>query len=116
MKIDLYNAGNAFRQWQALETLADPNSRQTGLQLYIKLARLEKKANRLATRDCNGEPVPENWQENVTRSVEKIMGRIPAGFFINCDPRGYTLKIKEAHKPAGIYNDIGSYGILAPQY
>jgi hypothetical protein len=41
-------------------------------------------------------------------------GRIPAGFVINQDPRGYSLKLR-GDIPAGMEKDWGGYGILAPE-
>jgi hypothetical protein len=88
-----------------------------GLKIFQKLRRVENFANRMTTAECNGEATPEGWEDKVRDSVKKIFGREVAGFFVNGDPRGYTLKVREEQaKEAGLHKDWGGYGILAPEY
>ena len=91
-----------------------------GLAMYLKLARLERKANNDAVQYCNGEIDSEKWEirtEQIVNAVNKIFGREIPGLFVNGDPRGYSLKIKEEKaKELGMYTDCGGYGILAPEF
>lgn len=106
----------------ALEQLA--NNKTPGLTLWRKLRRIENQAHNAATAQCNGEAFNgepfrdedewERFKAGITHSVELVMGWVPAGFFINGDPRGYALKIESAEMPAGMHKDWGGYGILAP--
>lgn len=91
---------------------------------YSALLRIERKANRFMERCCN-EAVPEDEQnqfdEWINKSVAKVFGgKLPDGFFINGDPRGFTLKIKDdlmrdSTQPCyKLHRDWGGYGILAP--
>src|SRR4051812_13269794 len=61
------------------------------------LKRLETYANRLQVMDCNGELTEEQAKEAdnlILKRVKKLFGgKLPKGFFINGDPRGYTLKL-----------------------
>ena len=92
----------------------------TPIQLCRKLRRLEVKANRIACDYCNGDIDSEQWENEsneIWNKLVKIVGSFGAKYcFINGDPRGYTLKIKDefmTHKN-GIDRDWGGYGILAP--
>ena len=129
------------RHWRALETLSKvPTS---GLALWRKLRRIESLAHAAAEARCNGVPftaqskrtydfcgTEDAWDNFCTReilpAVARVLGRIPDGFFINADPRGYALKIRTAKcndgtaevtaaLPDGMQTDWGSYGILAPE-
>lgn len=88
-------------------------------QLFNTLVRLERKANRLNTMECNGEGNPEQIEKQLNKIEEKVKKLLPnvTTFFINGDPRGYSLKIKETEaKELGMYSDWGGYGILAPEF
>jgi hypothetical protein len=52
--------------------------------------------------------------ENIEKAVKKLLPGVE-GFFINGDPRGYSLKIKEKIYPE-LHQDWGGYGILAPEF
>lgn len=85
------------------------------------LLKAEKEASRKATQYCNGEidgDAYEKWQEKFVKRLTKNLGakEMPNGFFINGDPRGYSLKMKEGTFPQGFYRDFGGYGILAPDF
>jgi hypothetical protein len=51
--------------------------------------------------------------EAVIEQVKKLFGgKLPEGFFVNYDARGYALKLKDGRKFG--YQDWGGNGILAP--
>lgn len=107
---------------------------EDGVEAYNKLISLEKRAHKLAEDDCNfGVPEEEydKRAERIKSQVAKIFGgKLPMGFFINGDPRGFALKIKveqnrifvnsddgKNHDEKVIhYTDFGGYGILAPDF
>lgn len=96
--------------------------------LCKKLHSLEVKANFLAVCECN---TGKDKSKELDAILEKVKSILFSGFtskqdagladaiFINGDPRGYTLKIKDSyvreHKLV-IYTDWGGYGILAPEF
>ena len=99
----------------------------TGIEpifLCKKLHRLELEYNRLAVDFCNGVFDCDTWENHQTKAeiaVDKLLGyrskNIPV--FINGDPRGYTLKIREDYirgKNIDLHRDFGGYGILAPDF
>ena len=98
----------------ALATLF-PAAKCTPINLWRRLRRIEAKAHKWAEMECNGEPVPEEWSAGIRADVIKQCGSIPAGFFVNGDPRGYALKLDlpRADMPAGLVTDMGDFGILA---
>jgi len=96
--------------------------------LCKKLRRIETRANKYATDQCNGHgpSIDSIKHEEKIRSFENTvcnltMAGFPLlsemGFFINMDPRGYALKLDDAwtrtHAPH-MHRDWGGYGILAP--
>jgi hypothetical protein len=89
--------------------------------IYAKLKRLERKANRISTQECNGE-INEDKADKQLESIKKqvliLLPVLPESlFFINGDPRGYSLKIKESFATEiNMYKDWGGYGILAPDF
>lgn len=97
----------------------------TGIEpvdLCKKLRRLENKACALVTDECNNGNADRTKEiEAVKKSVAKLLGskvsEIP--FFINQDPRGYSLKISDKiviEKNLDICRDWGGFGILAPDF
>ena len=105
---------------------------EDGVEAYNKLLSLENRAHKVAEDDCNfgmEEEVYEKRMDKIRDAVSKIFGKLPMGFFINGDPRGYALKIKEeqnrifVNSEDGINHDKkvisctdwGGYGILAPE-
>lgn len=117
-KISAHNAPAFCRHLQTLSQLAGIDAPYP-FELYATLLRLERKANRLATMDCNGEGNPEQIEKQLQKIEDKVRELLPnvKTFFINGDPRGYSLKIGEAEaKDLGIWSDWGSYGILAPEF
>lgn len=117
-KISAHNAPAFCRHLQTLSQLAGIDAPYP-FELYATLLRLERKANRLATMDCNGEGNPEEIEKQLKKIENKVRELLPnvKTFFINGDPRGYSLKIGEAEaKELGMWSDWGSYGILAPEF
>lgn len=87
------------------------------MELCRKLRLIEGRMNRAAERACNLPDQDKNLSRAVLTaegSVLRLLGRVPTGFFVNTDPRGYALKIETEHTPTGIHRDWGGYGILAP--
>ncbi len=108
-------------------------------ELCKKLRRLERKANLIALRLCNGPEFP-GGSDQVDRACDQILGAVnkllgnynvetcpPARptekqaavpVFLNRDPRGYALKIRDEwmrEHHCKLYQDWGGYGILAPE-
>jgi len=119
MKIKQINAPAFTRHLQTLAALAGGNCPPYPFDIYNKLVRLERKANRAAVAECNGELSEERAaaiDASVKKQVKKLLPNVET-FFINGDPRGYSLKIKEEEaRKIGIYQDWGGYGILAPGF
>jgi hypothetical protein len=96
----------------------------TGLDpvtLCKKLHRLEAKAHRIATDQCNGVAADNSDEEvvRILRTVANTLGGKVEGLQFNGDCRGYALKISsEVMKAKGLamYSDWGGYGILSPDF
>ena len=93
------------------------------IALSKKLRRLEVKAHRYTTAECNGEAVPEGWEKKIEESLAKVLSQktfnIVVPVFINKDARGYALKIDDVYvrdNNLTIHTDMGGYGILAPEF
>jgi hypothetical protein len=120
MKIKANNAPAFVRHLQTLSTLAGVDYPYP-FDVYEKLKRLENRAHRITTHLCNGdgdEDKHETALERIEKSVHKLLPKLGEGaFFINRDPRGYALKIREEKaKELNIHTDWGGYGILAPEF
>jgi hypothetical protein len=90
-------------------------------KLARKVHSIEVKAHRLAEEDCNTGNTPEDWDEKILKSLDKILGFKAKGIpvFVNGDPRGYALKIDDKYvreHDLKIHRDWGGYGILAPEF
>ena len=89
---------------------------------FNRLRQLENIANYNAASYCNGwidGDTYEYCKERTIKAVTKLhSGALPAGFFVNGDPRGYALKIdnEKVEIPQGMHTDWGGYGILAPVF
>lgn len=96
-----------------------PMTNKTGLQLWRMLARIEREANRIACKVCNGEIGTDGMESHdavIKAKVARVFGgTLPPGFFYNKDPRGYSLKLEEASVPFQLHEDWGRYQILAPE-
>lgn len=107
------------------------------VKLCKSLFRLEKKCHHVVTCLCNtntmhllelnrytGYDVHQSTDEEqdeffdgIMRSLGKIIGKEAAEkCFINHDPRGYSLKIREEFSKVFYYKDWGGFGILAPDF
>lgn len=90
--------------------------------LCKQLRRIEHTAHRAAEAYCNGDLSTAGWEAfeaQALAKVDKLLGftarQVPV--FINGDPRGYALKIRDSYMrehQATLYRDMGGYGILAP--
>lgn len=103
------------------------------LLLYRKLKTLDTKAHKLSEDYCNGVIETEDSLKHgeIVRGIDfyldKIKDRLKTilrldknkvPVFINTDPRGYSLKIKESYvreHNLTIHRDWGGYGIIAPE-
>lgn len=88
---------------------------------YETLLTAERKANRKACQYCNGEISCEEWEKWGEKFVKNLAAKLglsemPSGFFLNGDPRGYALKMKEGTFPDGLTRDFGGYGILGADF
>jgi hypothetical protein len=97
---------------------------------FNTLRAIENEANHNAVSYCNGWINGEEYeirkQVTISRVADLQRGKLPAGFFVNSDPRGYALKINAGtdagetphpeYIPAGMHKDWGGYGILAPEF
>lgn len=88
---------------------------------FETLVKAEREARRQTTKECNeaiSEEESEKWYEKFLKRLTKNLGvdKMPDGFFVNYDPRGYALKMKEGTYPQGLWTDFGGYGILAPEF
>jgi len=138
------NANNAYNYIQHIKTLAYLSGKEepeqlknyaysvTGEEIYIKLRRLEATAHRNAELSCNGDLTEEQEQrrdDRTRKQVEELLPRLKqfehnprCTFFINGDPRGYTLKVQEDIVPhlralgLNAHTDFGGYFILAPDF
>ena len=87
-------------------------------QTLKPLQNIERKANRMATRECNEDYSEKKsmkyWQKIEKETLALFTKPLP-NFFINHDPRGYALKLKDG---TGMirYRDWGGYEILAPEF
>ncbi len=120
------NADQFFRHVCNLQTLAGVDSYHAALEIYRKLHRIEARCNRVFTDECNGtskltEEQEEKRDAKILNQVEELVPGCKT-IFLNGDPRGYALKIKESEvrelreKGISIYTDWGGYGILAPEF
>lgn len=89
---------------------------------YRTLRTIENRMRHAALMYCNepdyGDDKLEAMKEQTRAAVARLFGgKLPEGFRLNSDPRGYALKIDEelVKLPAGLHRDFGGYGILAPE-
>lgn len=136
MKIEQKNAFNYIQHIKTLGYLSGGHTIEEvknlaysteGEEVYNKLLRIERKANRLAVNYCNGDVNDKTWEklsERYQKQAEKLLPRaeLYGGIIFNGDPRGYTLKMSEAAQKAirstGLcsYSDWGGYFIIAPDF
>ena len=93
------------------------NIDEDSVKLCKRLFRLENKAHKLATDYCNGD-----FQGDIETESNKIVDKAKKilktnEIFFNGDARGYALKFNEEFsKDKYIHNDLGGYGIVAPDF
>lgn len=114
------------RHYRTLEALAKQCgvTQPDGKKLSLALLKLERQAHKLAEDECNGDCKLSDEQVQarhafIAHEVTKLFNNKLEGFFINGDPRGYALKIKDdiiktVYAYIGLHTDWGGYGILAP--
>lgn len=105
------------------------------VKLCKAIFRIENKAHHATTCLCNTNTLtfldhPRAWEikqateeeqdaffDGIRKSLERVLGKDNAEkCFINHDPRGYALKIKEDFSKDFPNKDWGGYGILAPDF
>lgn len=110
---------------------------QDPIKLSKMILRIERAAHHATTCLCNtntlhlmelnrytGFDVEQATEEEQDAFFEKIKKRLEKHLgkenmkkcFINYDPRGYALKIREEFSKDFYYKDWGGYGILAPEF
>jgi hypothetical protein len=118
-KIKAINALSYVRQLQAINKMLKDSPGPYPFSVLSDLFRLEQRAHRITTRQCNGDNTPKDDKElkNIENKVRGLFKpKFAKSFFINGDPRGHALKIKETEaRKVGLYLDWGGYGILAPE-
>lgn len=120
MKINIENAGYYTMHIKNLSAMAGIKEYEAE-KVYKSLCRLEAKANRICTRQCNEDYDGSSQLDAIKGKVLELLPGLK-GVFINTDPRGYSLKITEDRTKAlqaegiNIYSDWGGYGILAPEF
>lgn len=96
-----------------------------GKKIAQKLRKIEERASRGALDLCNGEMNQSGWtllSRTVTQEVRDLFNNKIPGFFVNSDPRGYALKIREdeqrklEERGIKLSKDWGGYGLLAPEF
>lgn len=113
------------RHYKALEALATKCGVKgaDGKKLSLKLLKMERIAHKAAEDYCNGDIDEKALDEillPISEGVKGLFGNNLMGFFINTDPRGYALKIKdstlrEEYADIGLQRDWGGYGLLSPE-
>ena len=99
-----------------------PEAKKSGLKLCKAVRRLENKGHKLAEDYCNGVIDTDQWEpasDNLTGKLNVLLGneagKVPV--FLNGDPCGYALNIKNEYirdNNISIHRDLGGYGIIAP--
>ena len=116
--IKQHNAPAFCRHLETLSKLANLDYPYP-FDLFAELSKIERKVNRLTTMECNGEGNPEQIEKQLNKLEIKVKLLLPNAktLFLNGDPRGYSLKIKESEaRELGIWTDFGGYGIIVPQF
>ena len=84
----------------------------------LALLALEKKAHKWAEDSCNF-PLSDRTETRrsniIMRDIARIFGKVPAGFYLNGDPRGCALKIdpEKGGDVSDMVTDWGGYGMIA---
>ena len=92
---------------------------------YNTLRRIEVFANRVMEDYCNGDIDERAFDLRYEKIKDKVAnvfgGKLPEGFYLNTDPRGYSLKLNDSYVNdtewvERIETDWGGYGLLAPDF
>jgi len=97
-----------------------------GKKISVALLKAEQAGQKRAERICNDASYNvEDYDQDgnkVREMVRAALGKLPPGFFVNADPRGYCLKLDNENPQAvaliesiGMHTDWGRYGILSPE-
>jgi len=118
MKIQAKNAPEFVRHLGIIAKLARTDHPYP-FEIWEKLCRLEQQAHHITTMECNGDIQPDIAEIKLSKIEAKVKALLPnvRTLFINGDPRGYALKIKEEEAvELQMHRDWGGYGIIAPEY
>lgn len=95
------------------------------VSLCKRLRRIEAKGAAFALRLCNGPAFDNELEQELAHdaildAADKLLQFRKSGIpvFLNQDPRGYALKIREKYvveNDLRIHRDWGGYGIIAPE-
>lgn len=110
---------------------------QDPIKLSKMIMRIERQAHHATTCLCNTntldrlelnkftgydvkqatEEEQDKFFDNILKRLEKYIGKDNVKkCFVNHDPRGYALKIREEYSKDFYNKDWGGYGILAPEF
>jgi hypothetical protein len=114
------------RHYKTLEQLAIACgiNKPNGKKLSNELRKVENVMHKMAEKWCNGtveESIYDDFETFTIENVQTIFNHNLQGFFVNSDPRGYSLKIEEgqtkklAAQGISLHRDWGGYGILSPE-
>lgn len=127
MKIQSNNVWAYVNHLQVLAYLSGlpfESSRWELEKIHMELTKIEKRVHNRQTHSCNGTIDEDKCERLDAKDEAKVLKMLPKleSFFINSDPRGYSLKIKDKkanelrEQGVNIYQDWGGYGILAPEF
>jgi hypothetical protein len=91
------------------------------LEIYEKLRRIELKLKRLNTDYCNGVIQEADYDSACAKLEAKVVALLGQNhpIYLNRDPRGYALKIRDSYMKAhnlDLPTDWGGYGLIAPEF
>ena len=118
--IQSHNIINAAKQIKLLGEMFG-NDCYNPYATFEILLTAERQAHKKALDHCNGYLDGykyEAWKDRFVKKLAAKLGldKMPEGFFVNSDPRGYSLKMQAGTFPDGLIADWGGYGILAPDF
>lgn len=86
------------------------------------LRKIENIITKISTFDCNGLGDTErndNVMERLFKDIKEYLQDKDNILYLNTDPRGYALKIRDEvmrEKRYTLHIDMGGYGIIAPEF
>jgi len=120
MQVSILNAPEITRHVELLSKLSGEGGTYA-FDVLSRLYELEEHAHEIITEQCNtgGDEGDETLRE-ILQEVRGILTEVDnKAIFINYDPRGYALKIKDDYireNNIRMWTDFGGYGILAPDF